>query len=123
MRTKTCLITVLLITPLVRSHAQGVWTQLTDFGGTARDSAIAFSIDGKGYIGTGSDAGVRTSDFWEYDPSTNTWTRKADFPGAPIWLATGFSIGSKGYIGTGTVNNAPGSKRWFAEYDPATDTW
>jgi len=76
------------------------WTRKADFGGTARDSAVGFSIGTKGYIGTGYGGGY-TKDFYEYDPSTNNWTRKADFGGTARYFAVGFSIGTKGYIGTG----------------------
>src|SRR5689334_16776375 len=128
MKTKTCLLTLLLTSSLIRSHAQGTWTQLSDFGGTARSNAVGFAIGDKGYIGTGihiTDAGVYAgaNSFREYDPSTNTWTRKAHLPGPPltrIYEAVGFSIGSKGYIVTGRPLD-PG--RPLVEYDPATDTW
>ena len=43
------------------------WTQKADFGGTARNAAVGFSIGSKGYIGTGYD-GSYCKDFWEYDP-------------------------------------------------------
>jgi N-acetylneuraminic acid mutarotase len=132
MRTKTCLVTLLLIGPLIRGHAQGIWTQQSDFGGTARTGAVGFAIDGKGYIGTGlgfneAGYGVTSSSFREYDPSTNTWTRKAHLPGVPgarVTQAVGFSIGSKGYVATGLLGGAIDSlSRRLAEYDPATDTW
>ena len=91
------------------------WTQKTDFGGTARDMAVSFSIGDKGYIGTGY-----VQDFWEYDPETDSWTQKADFPGALRDDAVGFSINNKGYIGTGRgINN----EKDFWEYDPETDSW
>jgi hypothetical protein len=45
----------------------GTWIQKTNFGGTARFSAVGFSIGNKGYAGTGIDGGY-TSDFWEYNP-------------------------------------------------------
>src|SRR5947208_15367534 len=72
-------------------------TQKADLGGSERSSAVGFSIDSKGYIGTGQDCvsgGQR--DFWEYDPVTNAWTQKADFGGTGRFEAVGFSIGSKG---------------------------
>ncbi len=47
--------------------ATNLWTQMADFGGTARYSAVGFSIGCKGYIGTGWD-GTYTQDFWEYTP-------------------------------------------------------
>ena len=95
------------------------WTQKTDFGGTARYSAVGFSIGNKGYIGTGSNgayypdpdptdpyypgAFIPTyySDFWEYDPDLDAWTQKADYRGKAQIGVVGFSIGSRGFIGTG----------------------
>jgi hypothetical protein len=35
--------------------ATNTWTQKADFGGTARYSAVGFSIADKGYLGTGTD--------------------------------------------------------------------
>ncbi|HOY30571.1 MAG TPA: kelch repeat-containing protein [Bacteroidales bacterium] len=91
------------------------WTQMADFGGTARTWAVGFSIGTKGYIGTGD---YPEKDFWEYDPALDTWTQKADFGGTGRNDAVGFSIGQKGYIGTGNplCND-------FWEYDLASDTW
>ena len=109
--------------PLVNTDPTGhlVWTQKTDFLGSARRGAVGFSINGKGYIGTGSTDGGVTTDFYEYDPTTNTWTQKADFPGPARWQAVGFSIGGKGYIGTGATDG--GLATDFYEYDPVSNTW
>ena len=84
------------------SAAPDTWTQKADFGGTARDSAVGFSIGSKGYMGRDTmTVPISYKDFWEYDPAANTWTQKADFRGTARYGAVGFSIGSKGYIGTG----------------------
>jgi hypothetical protein len=45
------------------------WTQKTDFGGTERKGSVAFSLNAKGYIGTGDDPYYK--DFWEYDPAAD----------------------------------------------------
>src|SRR6185295_18974840 len=80
------------------------WTQKASFPGNNRDFPFSFSIGSKGYVGCGQDTnGNVLSDFWEYDPSSNTWAQKADFGGAPRWTATGFSIGNKGYAGLGSI--------------------
>ena len=97
------------------------WTQLSDFPGTPRTGAAGFSINGKGYIGTGRDDNGNTNDFWEYDPLTNLWTQKANYPPGNYEAATGFSIGDKGYIGLGLSWST--AQRTFYEYDPLTDTW
>jgi len=121
MKTKTCIIAMLLASGLINSHAQDTWTQKADFGRTATYGTVGFSIGGKGYVGTGSDfSSGYTMDFWEYDPSTNAWTQKANFQGTPRDRAVGFSIGSKGYIGTGSNGNV---FKDFWEYDPATNSW
>ncbi|MBN2424978.1 MAG: hypothetical protein JXR46_11600 [Calditrichaceae bacterium] len=99
----------------------GNWIEFSDFEGVPRSDAVAFSIGGKGYIGTGYDGSDRLNDFWEFDPKINSWTKKADFPGAPRNGAVGFATDTKGYIGTGY----DGSNKLndFYEYDPATDSW
>src|SRR6266566_243685 len=98
MKTKICIIVMLLAAGLSNSHAQDTWTQKADFGGTARTNAVAFSIGSKGYIGTGCCVFI---DFLEYDPATDSWTQKANLRAEARLFAVGFSIGSKGYIGTG----------------------
>src|SRR6266436_6568938 len=101
MKTKTCIIAILLAVGLTSSRAQDTWTQKADFGGTARWAAVGFSIGTKGYLGTGQDSFSLHKDFWEYDAATNSWTQKADFGGGLRESAVSFTIGSKGYIGTG----------------------
>lgn len=104
------------------------WRLKADYPGLGRAGRISFSIGGKGYVGGGVNIG-RTpqatevySDFWEYDPGSNSWTMKSrlngqgrylDFPcdsGDPNdpYLKTGHRSGSfsltisgKGYIGGG----------------------
>ncbi|MBL7723604.1 MAG: hypothetical protein JNK27_05620 [Chitinophagaceae bacterium] len=102
------------------------WTQKADIGGLARGYAVGFSIGSKGYLGTGltfTTVVLSLSDFWEYNPTTNTWTQKATVAGR--FGAVGFSIGSKGYIGTGKVTPGPSNTELkdFWEYDPANNTW
>ncbi len=51
-----------------------------------RSRAVAFAINGKGYIGTGkyldtSDGTFKQrSDFWEYTPASNSWRKVASMP-------------------------------------------
>ena len=100
-----------------------IWTQKADFGGTAREEAVGFSIGSKGYLGTGAVivGSAYYRDFWEYDPVANAWTRKADFGGTARCAAVGFSIGTKAYLGSGY--NGSSYFLDFLEYDPAADTW
>ena len=46
------------------------WTQLEDFPGEARAGAVAFTIGGKAYFGTGlGGPAIWLNDFWEFDPT------------------------------------------------------
>lgn len=85
----------------IKSIAQ-TWTQqIANYGGPASYGSFAFTINDKGFVGTGySNAGYRT-DLWEYDPALDIWTQKADLPGPGRSGAVGFTIGYLGYAGTG----------------------
>lgn len=101
------------------------WTQKADFPGNKRGFAVGFTIDGKGYMGTGGyyDSGTSTyyKDFWQYDPATDKWTKKADFGGSARYGAVGFAINGKGYIGTGRDDKGHKNDMW--EYRPDSDSW
>jgi N-acetylneuraminic acid mutarotase len=95
-----------------------VWSQITDFAGPGRYFASAFVIGNRGYVGLGSDNNlVFKSDFWEYDPQTDSWTQKADYGGGPAEESVGFSINGKGYFAS------YGPTHHFWEYDPQNDSW
>ncbi len=101
-------------------NARDFWTRLTDFPGEPRIGAVAFTINGKGYMGLGYNGKVKLKDFWEFNPATNVWTQKADFGGTARYGAVGFALGNKGYMGTGYDDN---DNRDFYSYDPATNAW
>lgn len=84
--------------------------------------AVAFSINGKGYVGTGINMAYTKKDFYEFDPIQNSWTTKNLFPGTARYGAVGFSIGNKGYLATGSDGMGTFlTDLW--EYEPVTDTW
>ena len=108
------------------------WEQIANIPGGARRNAIAFSIGNFGYVGTGmnmpvaSDPGAQTmSDFWKFDPASNSWTQIASYPGNSgngIYFSTGFSIDSKGYLCGGKMGpNNYSNQLW--EYKPSLDSW
>lgn len=65
------------------------WIAENSFPGEPRDETIAFSANGKGYMGGGLDH----TDFWEYDPLTKEWTPRAEASGAEL----SFSVNNRGY--------------------------
>jgi N-acetylneuraminic acid mutarotase len=80
------------------------WTKKQNFGGTARQLAVGFSLGNFGYVGTGDD-GTILKDFWRYDPSSDTWTIIEAIGGSKRMGASVFVIGDTAYI-IGGSNNA-----------------
>lgn len=94
------------------------WDRIADFPGNGRVSSVGFSINGKGYVGTGYDGDNKLKDFWEYDPATNKWTQKDNFLGGARYKAVGFSLNNYGYIGTGYGDDSV-DKIDFYRFDPS----
>ncbi|MGD1894382.1 MAG: Kelch repeat-containing protein [Cyclobacteriaceae bacterium] len=65
------------------------WIAEGFFPGEPRELTIAFSANGKGYMGGGRDH----TDFWEYDPVIKEWTPRAEASGGDI----SFSVNNRGY--------------------------
>lgn len=106
--------------------AQDHWIQKNDFPGQGRFGASAFSVDGKGYIGLGSNEQGYLADLWEYDPARDTWSQKADFEGHARNSAAGFSLGNKGYFTSGSYTPGDYNWEWYNdlwEYDPSANDW
>jgi len=103
--------------------ANNTWTQKTNFPGTARTRAVAFSIGNKGYVATGYTNGpTYFRDLWEYDPTLNSWTQKANMPtGTNREGAAAFAVNGMGYVGTG--RDGSGFKQDFYEYNPIANVW
>nr|MBA3283985.1 T9SS type A sorting domain-containing protein [Nitrosopumilus sp.] len=96
------------------------WNQLPDLPGLKRGGAVGFSINGKGYIGSGFDtAGTGLDDFWVYDSINQQWQSIADLPMGPVVYAVGFSIGDYGYVGMGAIPFPPPLTTLW-EYSPVT---
>jgi N-acetylneuraminic acid mutarotase len=108
------------------------WTQKLSIGGGKRRDAVAFVINGKGYICGGIDNGVYETDFWEYDPTNDNWTEKRgiadlsdddyddDYTSITGTGKVAFNMNNKGYVATGG-NGTTGTVVW--EYDPIEDLW
>ena len=50
------------------------WIQKANIGGAGKDRTTGFSLNNKGYIGTGLNSGVYLNDFWEYEPELSILT-------------------------------------------------
>lgn len=85
------------------------WKEKAHFPGQGRVDALTFSLNGKGYIGTGlnyEDSANEQyfSDFWEYDPVSNNWSRIDDLPGPGRAGAVAMKINEEVYVGLGSSN-------------------
>jgi N-acetylneuraminic acid mutarotase len=96
------------------------WTQVANFGGTARDYSVSFVLNGKAYVGLGRDAASFKKDFWSYDPVADSWEQVADFGGTARSGAISFVLNGKAYVGTGSDGSY---KKDFWSYDPVLDSW
>lgn len=97
----------------------------------ARRDAVAFSIDGVGYVGTGmhideSDDTTYYNDLWKFYPKNvinqSIWGPCSDMPTSDgRGAAVGFAADNQGYIGLGEDQY-----RYLKDlyrYDPYTDNW
>ena len=112
----------------------GSWTRIADYPEGKVRGLIAFSVNGKGYVGlgyrrNGTNEGEKMNSFYEYNPATNTWTRIHDYPGG--WDGydgrDAFSMNGKGYLVTEMfpmdVPTAPHRGVNIYEYNPNSDSW
>lgn len=110
------------------SYAQeNAWVKMSNFLGGKRERAVAFSIGGFGYVGTGTDtAEIVHKDFWRYDPSIDAWTQIAELPGVARRDAVAFTLEQKGYVGTGMSDHISANGfllKDFWVYDPMLNQW
>ncbi|MDO8368734.1 MAG: kelch repeat-containing protein [Saprospiraceae bacterium] len=84
--------------------------------GPKRTGAVAFTLKGKAYVGTGRDVNYEEfNDFWEYNPVTNQWRPVASMPMQFNPLepainkgrqeAVAFTINDNAYVGSGRYGN------------------
>ena len=114
---------LIVISPAL--SAQPEWVQSLDFPGEARNSAVSFSINGKGFLGLGVNEASSFADFWQYNPETGKWTQVADYQGLGRENAVAFVIEGKAYVGLGRSGTYPDFTYHndFWCYDPSTDAW
>ena len=99
----------------------GTWLAKSNFPGSARFGAFAFSLNGNGYVGGG--IGLLQAvyaDFYQYDPLNDTWTPEINFPGINKIAGKSFVINNKGYVGTGQDLSIFYPD--FYEYAPSTNS-
>lgn len=85
-----------------------------------RHGAVAFSLDGLGYIATGS-TGVNLGTVWQYDPDADTWEEMTALEGSARVDAVGFTVANRIYVTTGRSGSFRFDDLWefrpLEEYD------
>ncbi|MCB0629616.1 MAG: fibronectin type III domain-containing protein [Saprospiraceae bacterium] len=118
-----------------QGNFKGYWVEVESFGGLGRHLAPTFSINGKGYVVTGSRGSgtIGTDDVWEFDPMAGAvipdifdaqdktvhrgrWTQKANYP-KRIVEGNAFAIGNRGYMGVGRIWGGTAYSEFY-EFDP-----
>jgi hypothetical protein len=97
---------------------------VANFGGGGRYGACAFSLNGVGYVGTGSNDNTQL-DFYSYNQGSNAWTQIAQI-GHKTTGATAFVVNNQGNTYGYVVGGADGSgamSKYFWEYHPTTNSW
>lgn len=101
---------------------QFVWVQNQDAPFSERDDAVAVSLNGYGYAGTGFDNSFSPlNDWWRYNPVLDSWQQMTDFPGGARQYATAFVLNNLIYVGTGVGSEIYYNDLW--QYNPEDNSW
>lgn len=99
-----------------------LWSQKANFPGLARYTALSFSVNNKGYIGTGWNQSTPLfNNLWQYDVANNLWSQKGNFPGAARQAAVAITVNNVVYAGLGASSMAILNDFW--KYNDTTDMW
>jgi len=100
------------------------WSTITSLGGSKRRDGAAFVINNIAYVGFGSNNGSLVSDFWAFDPTSESWIRKVDTSNDDNTQnrtsTAAFTSGGLGYVATGSTSGV-GNTTW--EYSPSANNW
>jgi hypothetical protein len=96
------------------NQANSTWEYITNNAPPSTNDQFKFSMNGKGYVGGGTDVVEASFTLHEFDQSTNQWTQLNDVPFESL-SSVGFSLGNSGYVAT--------SARELWKYNVASDSW
>lgn len=103
-------------------HSQN-WSSIAAVPSVGRDDAVAFSLNGFGFVVTGNLGGFTESNkLFQFDPHTNSWTEKATFPGTARQYSGVFVLENKAYLIGGYSETGLALKDVW-EYNGFTDSW
>ena len=97
-----------------------MWQQKTDFIGSPRYNAVAFSIGEFGYVGTGYD-GNYLKDFYRYHPASDQWEQIVSLRGSKREDAAAFVVDARPM--SEPVGATGSMSLTFGNTTPRADTW
>lgn len=97
------------------------WTRLNDCP-SARIEALAFAVNGKGYILRGENMFQQLTDMWEYDPITDLWRECPGIPGYSRLNAVTFVVENNAYV-LGGYNGNGSFLADLWQYNPIHNIW
>lgn len=77
----------------------------------AREKAVAFSLDGIGYITTGTNGSNMVST-WSYDPVFDLWEERTSFEGSSRQGAVGFTVAGRSFVALGQNSSSRFDDVW-----------
>jgi N-acetylneuraminic acid mutarotase len=107
--------------------SHNTWAPKAPFPGQGRLFAVAFSLKGFGFVGSGNNGtngnGSNLSDFYKYDPNGDSWSPISSIKDKRS-QAIAFVINDSAYVVTGKSSSESGlvSSKMFV-YDVDHDTW
>jgi hypothetical protein len=95
-----------------------------------RTGSFSFVIDEYAYIGSGYTSQNATNtqstdltEFWKYNPNTNTWTQISSIPSNGRSYPYTFTINNLGFVGGGYSLQTGTTLNDLYSYDPSNNTW
>lgn len=85
-----------------------------------RTSAISFTLNGLGYITTGTYSSLLNTT-WQYNPSKDLWVQADNFEGSSREGAVGFALKNLGYVATGRSGTSRYDDLWRFNPDVSDD--
>jgi N-acetylneuraminic acid mutarotase len=101
--------------------ANPVWIDLKSEIKERRQGAVGFCLNGRVFVGLGTNGTTEFNDFYEFDLHQRKYIRMADFPGTARASASAFVVNNIAYVVGGGGGGSLTKQCWA--YDPYTNAW
>ncbi|MBL8002709.1 MAG: hypothetical protein JNL05_12185 [Flavobacteriales bacterium] len=98
------------------------WSAIDPLPADGRQYAVAFALDGMGYVQGGLTSAGPTSQLWTYDPVLQNWYARLPMPGAARYASACFVLNGLAYVVGGLFQNGTTTDQMWA-YDPVSNAW